>query len=240
MSYIVPRTCTEIPQSNADRNRETPSQLLEEYRSVPAYVLLGDPGSGKSTEFESEHRDLGEVALLITARDFLAFDVDSHPDWRGKTLFIDGLDEVRAGSLNARTPFEEIRRRLDRLGRPRFRISCRDADWLGDNDRKHLEAVSPNSDVKTLRLDPLTDSNIRDLLTAHPGIDDGQDFITKAGERGVEGLLFNPQSLELLANAVAQDGGWPQSRLETYEKACRQMAVEHNEEHNMSNSGIRA
>ena len=238
MSYVVPRTCTEIPRNDADRNRGTPSQPLKEYRSVPAYVLLGDPGSGKSTEFESEHRNLGEAALLLTARDFLALDVDSHPEWRGKTLFIDALDEVRAGSLNARTPFEEIRGRLDRLGRPRFRISCRDADWLGDNDRKHLQSVSPTSDVKTLRLDPLTDSNIRDLLTAHPGIGDAQDFIAKAEERGVEGLLFNPQSLELLASAVAQDGGWPQSRLETYEKACRQMAVEQNEEHRLAKTPL--
>ena len=53
MSYIVPRTCTEIPPDNADRNREMPSQSLKEFRSTPAYVLLGDPGSGKSTEFES-------------------------------------------------------------------------------------------------------------------------------------------------------------------------------------------
>ena len=240
MRYIVPRTCTEIPQDDAERNREMPSRSLREFRSAPAYVLLGDPGSGKSTEFKSEQRVLGEAALLITARDFIALDVDSHPEWRGKTLFIDGLDEVRAGSQNARTPFEEVRRRLDRLGRPHFRISCRDADWLGDNDRRHLEAVSPTSHVKTLRLDPLTDSNIRDLLTAHSGIDDAQDFITKAREQGLEGLLFNPQSLELLANAVVQDGGWPQGRLETFDKACRQMAAEKNEEHRWARTTLPA
>ena len=60
----------------------------------------------------------------------------------------------------------------------------------------------------------------------------------KAKERGVEGLLFNPQSLGLLANAVARDGGWPQSRLETYEKACRQMAVEQNEEHRFAKTTL--
>ena len=234
MNHIVSRTCTEIPQSTEDRSREIPSRSLKEFRSTPAYVLLGDPGSGKSTEFESEKQALGEAAVLITARNFLVMDSDSHPEWREKILFIDGLDEVRAGSLNARTPFEEIRRRLDKLGRPHFRISCRDADWLGDNDRKHLEAVSPTSDVKTLRLDPLTDSNARDILTAHPGIDDALGFITDAKRQGLEGLLINPQSLELLVSAVGEDGGWPQGRLETFDRACIQMAAEQNEEHRLA------
>ncbi len=238
MSYVVPRTCTEIPRNDAGWNRATSSQPLKEYRSVPAYVLLGDPGSGKSTEFESEQRALGEAAYLISARNFLALDADSHPEWKEKILFIDGLDEVRAGSLNTGTPFEEIRRLLDKLGRPHFRISCRDADWLGDNDQKHLEAVSPTSDVKVLRLDPLTDSNVKDLLTAHPRIDDAQDFMTEAREQGLEGLLVNPQSLELLANAVVQDGGWPQGRLETFDKACRQMAAEQNEEHRFAKTTL--
>ena len=35
----------------------------------------------------------------------------------------------------------------------------------------------------------------------------------------------------MLADVVGGRGGWPQSRLETFEMACRQMAAEHNEEH---------
>ena len=50
-------------------------------------------------------------------------------------------------------------------------------------------------------------------------------------ERGVEGLLANPQTLKMLADVVAQGGGWPKSRKETFERACDQMVREHNEEH---------
>ena len=231
MSIIVPRTCTEVSTGNEDQHREKESRPLKAFRDAPAYVLLGDPGAGKTTAFEAECEALGEKAYLITARDFLTFDPQSHPEWRNKTLFIDGLDESRVGANDARTPFDQIRGRLDALGKPHFRLSCREADWLGANDRRHLESVSPDSKVAVLRLNPLTDSDIADILNDRPDIDDADAFIAAAEERGVEELLKNPQTLNMLADVVAQGGGWPKSRKETFEMACGQMVCEHNEEH---------
>ena len=231
MTIPVPRTCTEITRDDSDRLVENKSRLMKEFRSKPAYVLLGDPGAGKTTAFEVESGELGEDAILIDARRFMRSDLNSHPEWRDKTLFIDGLDEVRAGSSDARTPLDSICNRLEKLGRPSFRISCREADWLGDNDRRNLATVSPTSQVTALRLDPLTDSDIEHILDAHPGVDDAQDFVSKARETGIEGLLANPQTLNMLADVVGRNQGWPQSRLETFDQACRQMAVERNEEH---------
>ena len=228
---IVPRTCTEISAGNEDQHRKKESQLLEAFRDTPAYVLLGDPGAGKTTAFEAECEALGEKACLITARDFLTFNLQSHPEWHDRTLFIDGLDEIRVGANDARTPFDEIRRRLDALGKPHFRLSCREADWLGANDRKHLESVSPDSKVTVLRLNPLTDSDIVDILNPRSDIGDAQEFIALAQERRVHELLKNPQTLEMLADVVAQGGGWPKSRKETFEMACGQMVREPNEEH---------
>ena len=84
MNNIVPRTCIEI-QFRRARTRIHPNYTsLREFRSSPAYVLLGDPGSGKSTEFGQEYRELVEEAEPVTARDFLTLDLDSHPEWRGK------------------------------------------------------------------------------------------------------------------------------------------------------------
>ena len=232
MNGIVSRTCTEVPPQDVDQNREKDPRPLEAFRPTPAYVLLGDPGSGKTTAFKAECEALGENACLITARDFLALDVDSHPEWRDKTLFIDGLDEIRA-QHDAVTPFEEISGRLDALGRPRLRLSCRAADWLGANDQKHLESVSQDAKVTVLRLNPLTDRDVALILNGHPAIGDAQSFIASARERGDEGLLANPQSLNMLADAFAQDGVWPKSRLETYEKKSLLIASEHNEEHRL-------
>ncbi len=231
MNVIVPRTCTEVSAGNEDQHREQESQPLKAFRDAPAYVLLGDPGAGKTTAFESECEALGEDACLITARDFLTFDPQSHPEWRDKALFIDGLDEIRVGANDARTPFDDIRGRLDELGKPRFRLSCREADWLGANDRKRIESVSPDSKVTVLRLNSLTDSDIADILNVRPDIGDAQAFIALAKDRGVYELLTNPQTLNMLADVVAQGRGWPDSRKKTFDMACGQMVREHNEEH---------
>ena len=59
---------------------------------------------------------MGRKACLIIARDFLTFDPQSHPEWQDKTLFIDGLDETRVGANDTRTPFDQIRGRLDAVG----------------------------------------------------------------------------------------------------------------------------
>ena len=222
----IPRTCTEIKQNSND-----PSLPLKAFRTEAAYVLLGDPGSGKSTEFEIESNDLGDEAILVSARDFLTFDIASRPEWRRPTIFIDGLDEVRATYTDSRTPFDCIRKKLDNLGSPFFRISCREADWLGENDRKHLAAVSSNSQVKMLRLDPLRGADIDDILTYKTTINDIEAFKQEAQKRNLGSLLFNPQNLLLLAKSVSQEGNWPKSRLDTFEKACQQLVIEHNEEH---------
>ncbi len=227
---IVQRTCTVIPLGDEKGNPVRDSRPLADFRDTPAYVLLGDPGSGKTTAFGTEEKAHGDDACLISARDFLALDLDMHPEWRNTTLFIDGLDEVRAGSADARTPFDEIRNRLERLGRPRFRLSCREADWLGDNDWKRLTAVSPGSSVKVLRLDPLTELNIVQILEGK-GVEDPQAFMENARERRIDGLLQNPLTLELLATVITRNEQWPESRQETFELACSHLVREHNIEH---------
>ena len=221
---------------NLSREWESASgERVSASRSVPGCVgvcVARRPwGRVKTTAFEAECETLGEKAYLITARDFLTFEPQSHPEWRGKTLFIDGLDETRVGANDARTPFDQIRGRFDALGKPRFRLSCREADWLGANDQKHLESVSPDSKVTVLRLNPLTDSDIAVILEERSDIGDAQEFIILAQEQRVEGLLKNPQTLNMLADVVTQGSGWPKSRKETFEMACRQMIREHNEEH---------
>ena len=233
MNRAVARTCTQLKGGGQLPASDGLPTTLAEYRSVHAYVLLGDPGSGKTTALQAESEALGDKALFITARDFLLHATVPH-ELCGKTLFIDGLDEVRAGKADARTPFDEIRRLLIQLDRPRFRISCREADWLGENDQQGLSYVVPNSSLAVLRLEPLTGADILSILCDSLGVGHPRDFLIQARQAGLEGLLDNPQSLELLSRVVNQGDGWPESRLEVFELACREMANESNQEHQLA------
>ena len=235
---LVDRTCTEIPPDGV-RGKPTEARPLSDFRAVPAYVLLGDPGAGKTTEFEREREALGDAATKVTARNFITPD-PPRSEWHDKTLFIDGLDEMRAGATDARPSLDAIRSQLYRLEQPRFRISCREADWLGNNDLQALAAVSPDARITVLRLDPLSPSAMRELLALrHPTLD-AQDFAVEALRRGIHSMLSNPLTLTLLAEAVAPSGSWPSSRLDTFETACRQIAREHNPEHRAVARGARA
>ena len=215
------------------RSGSEDSLTLEELRESDAYVLLGPPGSGKTTLFETvETKRAG--CHYVTARNFLT--LGEKPEWRepDATLFIDGLDEKRAGSQDGRTPLDDIRAKLDSLGRPRFRLSCREADWFGSNDRTHLETVSRNGRLRVLRLDPLSDEGIRTLLNRRPDVDDADAFVDEARERGIDYLLTNPQNLNMVADAVS-GGTWPRTRMQTFELACEKLVQEFNSDHRLAN-----
>ena len=227
MGLTIDRTVRRVEPDGA----VGPSQPLAAYRETPAWVLLGDPGAGKTTAFRAEESAAAKRALFVSARDFLTFEPEGHPEWRERTLFLDGLDEVRAGKSDARTPFDRIRRHLDRLGKPRFRLSCREPDWLGKNDRERLKSVSPDGEVVVLRLNSLTRDEVRAVVSDLLGESALRPFFTAVSERGLDSLLGNPQNLELLARVFRVSGQLPSSRWETFEKASALLARETNEEH---------
>jgi len=233
MTYI-PRKCTEIVEDgNSGDKPPLSSRPLEEFRDTGAYVLLGAPGAGKTTEFEKE-ADKKENFHYITARNFILDDLPA--ECHDKTLFIDGLDEIRAGKHDQRTPFDKIRSNLLKLGCPRFRLSCREADWFGTNDSEHLKYVSPDENIRILRLDPLSDDDIIQILSCNHNLDKPESFVSSAHERGIGALLANPQSLGMLVYAVANGEKWPSTRIETFDLACRRLIGEHNQEHKLVNS----
>ena len=227
MTCIVRRTCRDIGEPASRGPSESPSRPVEDWKDEEAYVLLGPPGSGKTTIFKQLAKRQG--GRSVTARDFLTF--DDGAEWHDTTLFIDGLDETRAGTNDGRTPLDSIRAKLDRMGRPRFRLSCREADWFGANDRDHLKKVSPSGAVKVLRLDPLSDQDIHQFLHTVLGIKHPEDFVAAAQGKGLHGLLVNPQSLKMLAVAVRDADDWPETRTQAFDMACRTLIAEHNEEH---------
>ena len=125
----------------------------------------------------------------VSVRDFRTF--DDKPQWHNTSLFLHGLDESRAGKGDGRTPLDDVRQKLNRLGCPRFRLSCRWADWMAANDQEALKMVSPDCAGTVIRLDPLSKRNIKDILVKDHGVEDTDGFIRASRERGMNGLLTN-------------------------------------------------
>ena len=225
-TYVAPRTCTVVIEGKATPDANERGAPLSGYANAAAYVLIAEPGAGKTTAFKAEAASQGST--YVTVRNFRAF--DDKPEWHGKTLFLDGLDESRAGIQDGRTPLDDIRRKLNSLGCPPFRLSCRWADWMAANDKEALKDVSPDGTVTVIRLDPLSEQNIKAILANNHSVDDTDGFIEAARKRGVDRLLSNPQNLDMLAKSVSQ-GTWPDSRKETFDQACRMLVRELNGEH---------
>jgi phage tail protein X len=224
---FVPRTCRRHVATQ--EGEVEPPIALAEAREFSAYVLLGDPGSGKTQAFEQEAAASG--GRRISAGDFIALDYPELQDMEAP-VFIDGLDESRAGTDDGRVPLDEIRKKLKQLRCKRWRISCRAADWLGATDAARLQAIlPPGATVQALTLQPLALEDVAAILQANHGIADPQAFIDMAQQHGLTDLLFNPQTLEMLAKAVGPDNHWPGNRLEVYEMACARLVQEHNVEH---------
>lgn len=205
---------------------ENPIRRLDELRDQAAWVLLGEPGAGKSFAFEQEARETD--GLCISIAKFLSDDPD--PKWQGKTLFLDGLDETRASGGGSSSVLLKVRAHLRKLGNPRFRIACRAADWFGSTDSQTISDASPDGQLAVLTLEPLSDPEIQEILRQNHAVGDPEGFVEQARKRGIEGLLHNPQTLRLLAEAI-RDGNWPNSRQETFELACKKLADEDSKPH---------
>lgn len=221
---MSPRTCKVVNEGEQQDDGDT-KKVLKEFGTRAAYVLIAEPGAGKTTAFTDE--SASQEGIFLTVSQFLTYD---RLEWQDKTLFLDGLDEYRARGQNNLQPLDEIRQKLDNLGRPPFRLSCRWGDWLAISDRERLKEVSPDGEVIVIQLNPLTKENIKEILNKNHGVTDPDDFIANARRMGVEPLLSNPQNLDLIAKSVT-DGKWPDSRRETFGQACRMLVQEKNGEH---------
>lgn len=223
MSLIVPRRARSTAADGRDAER-----WLEDWRDRFAYVLLGDPGSGKTECMKAEAAAAGVrpiPAALI--QEGLAPQVNAD-----EILFIDAVDEVRGSGGHGSDVLGAIGRYLRANGSPRFRLACREADWHGEADRQLIASVAPRGELEVLHLLPLSDEDIRSLVQASADrVPDALSFEQEARRQGVYELLRNPLLLDLMVDAVAENGRWPETRAAVYEAACRRLAEERSVAH---------
>ena len=145
-TYFAPRTCTMVQEGEPKRYASKSASPLTDYADAGGYVLIAEPGAGKTSAFKTEAARQG--AVCATVRDFRTFE---KAEWCGTTLFLDGLDEARAGTEDGRTPLDDIRAKLYDLGCPPVRLSRRWADWMAE-EKRQIGAHRRRSFLPFLRL----------------------------------------------------------------------------------------
>ncbi len=226
MCEIVERSVRLI-KPESDERYNTTNLRLSDFKSECGYVLLGEPGIGKSTEFRAEARRVGS-GDPVYAREFLFQDPERHPEWRQEPLFIDGLDEVRVGGGDPRFAIDQIAHHLRALGSPSFRLSCRSVNWLDSGDQRVLQSLVGSKEIPILQLNGLNSDNIFKIVSTHQINPD--EFIREAHEHNMAFFLRNPQLLNFLLRSVEGDG-WPRTPTKMFENVCRELVREHNSEH---------
>ena len=219
-----------VPLSKQEPAQPRP---FSEFADTTNIVLLGEPGSGKSHLFRETAA--AESATLLTARAFLT---RSAKTLSGQALFIDGLDERRAGRGD-RDTIDAMVKQLFEVQPSRVRISCRIADWLGETDLTALNTYfGQSSEPIILLLEELSEEEQVAVLSAQ-GAQGTQafGFLAEAQHRGLGDFLTNPQNLIMLWG-VAKGGSWPANRRDLFELSTRLMLKETNAERARSGVGI--
>jgi len=189
-------------------------------RDHVGYVLLGEPGIGKSTVFEAEaaHDGVGVVPVRAAVHGFAGAE--------GAPLYLDGLDEYRADG-GERDKIYHVAKLLRELKPSRWRLSCRAEDWRKDADVSALQLASGSATLLVAQLLPLLEEEALQVL-ASLGETDPEAFVAKARQVGAGGLLESPLSIKLLRAVVAGEGQWPTSRYNLFEQATGQYSFEQN------------
>jgi predicted NACHT family NTPase len=216
-----------------DRPQDGEPRPFADFGTARNLVLLGDPGAGKTHVFKEAAA--AEGSRFIKARAFLSMPASM---LAGQSLFIDGLDEKRAGRSD-RDTVDALVTKLFEVNPAKVRISCRVADWLGASD---LAALQPyfeqHGDTPVLVLQSLSHMEQVAVLAAQGAGDAEADaFLTEATERGLSDFLENPHNLLMLWKAVKAGSEWPSTRKDLFEVSTKLLLAEFDEERARSRNG---
>lgn len=212
---------------NSDTVRTT------ELREQRCLALLGEPGSGKSTEVARGERLVPDGVPVVSfdlaaygSEERLVSEVFGAPElvaWAAGTeklcLVLDSLDEVRS-----RVPHvgNVVADRVSRLPHERLllRIACRTADWPAHLEQRLSELYE---DLAVLEMLPLrrADASAIAVSWCEPSA-----FLDEVARAGAGPLAARPLTLRFLARAFGRTGTLPERGAALYRIGVRALCEE--------------
>jgi hypothetical protein len=184
-------------------------------------VILGEAGMGKSRLLEWLATAPGYAGC--TARKLINRHDPRTLLGDAQILVIDALDEVSAQKDG--DAVDLVLRKLSELGCPQFVLSCRVADWRSATGLEAIREQYPEEPLQ-MHLEPFDDNDAATFLSFLLGAETAKAVVDHFNARGLNGLLGNPQTLELISR-VAGSGKLPETRSELFNRAIEVLRVEH-------------
>ncbi len=168
-------------------------KVIDNVEKNEVIVLLGSPGSGKSSlldKYKTEHIKRVEC---ITIKRLLK--TNYHLKTNTEILLLDGLDEHRSISGDKTFVMTELGMKINEYKDCKIVISCREMDWYGEEDEKTLED-EVNKKTSIYHIQSLNSTQKIELCKIK-NIVKIEIFI---GQYDDKGFLDNPQMFSMLAD----------------------------------------
>ena len=203
-------------------------------------VLLGEPGTGKSTSFDERRRTVLRTAAaddqvlwldLITVDSPAAFTALVAEPLQAALqqtagtveLLLDGWDEPTARGDRLQGLLLAMLRTSD-LDRVRLRISSRSGHWPHASLGRELSALFGSGEVALVELAALRSVDVAAIADAM-GVN-SDSFLQELRQRAVGELAARPLTAKALIARYKREGALPESRWDLFEGACLDLADE--------------
>lgn len=199
------------------------SQLLDIAQSKPV-VILADAGMGKTLLMEKLAESGTIRTRLLSASELTKKSLERLNIQTDEILLIDAFDEIP--STNDNSGIDSVLNKLEKLGYPKFILTCRSIEWNSSNNN---EIQNDYKGILTTNLTNLSREDAQQFLLSQ-GLSTQQisQLISQLDENSLSSFYENPRNLTLLAEIDFSVHPIPKTKAKLFKLATERLWQETN------------